>query len=500
MAYAATFSIAGRCPRTGMLGVAVASRFLAVGALVPHARGGVGALATQALVNPLYGLDGLELLAGGLPPEQVLDRLLAGDAGRAFRQVGLVDAQGRSAAHTGDQAVPWAGHRTGPGFACQGNMLTGPQVVDAMAAAFAAGAPQALPERLLRALAAGEAAGGDKRGKQAAALLVVDTEAYPAVSLRVDDHPEPVAELQRLWELSRIAAAYRRLLPTRSNPAGVTDPAAIQAVREEISRELAGYRAGDRPEERVRAEFTRQAASLNRSPVFHMAGTLAALVEMLPAAPDQRWLEVACGPGIISRALAPRVAEVVGVDLTPAMVELARREAAAAGVGNARFQVADATALPFPAASFAGAVTRFSLHHIPNPAACVAEMARVVVPGGYVAIADHLTAADAAEAAWHQQVERLRDPSHHQCLTADQIRGLAASAGLQLVSAQVEPLVIDYEEWLTRGSGGAANRSTIAALLAQRPEAGCFRVRPGADGRPLLHLLLGRFLFRQELA
>src|SRR6478735_1318334 len=157
------------------------------------------------------------------------------------------------------------------------------------------------------------------------------------------------------------------------------------------------------------------------------ADTLGRLVDLIPAAAGARWLDVACGPGLVARGLAPRVGEVHGVDMTPAMVDVARREAAAERLSNAVFSVGDATALDFADATFDGAVTRFSLHHIPLPGRVVAEMARVVRPGGAVIVADHVTSADAGEAAWHQEIERLRDPSHWR---ASHPRGCAPSARL----------------------------------------------------------------------
>lgn len=250
------------------------------------------------------------------------------------------------------------------------------------------------------------------------------------------------------------------------------------------------------PEQRVVEEFTHQAAAFNKSPVMNMAQTLDDLVAMLPVAPEQRWLEVACGPGIVTRALAPRVGEVVGVDLTPAMVELAQREAADAGVHNARFVVGDATALPWPAGEFAGAVTRFSLHHMPEPERALAEMVRVVKPGGWVAVADHLSAEDPDTARWHQELERLRDPSHQNCLTPAQLRALAAELGLTPEVQYIAPMIIDYGEWLNRGSGGAANQERTQALLASRPQDASFAVT-GEPGARRLHLTLGRFLWRK---
>ena len=253
----------------------------------------------------------------------------------------------------------------------------------------------------------------------------------------------------------------------------------------------------DRPDERLVAEFTHQAESFNKSPVMNMQQTTGSLIALLPLAPGQRWLEVASGPGILSRALAPQVASVTGVDLTPAMVALAGREAA--GLANLNFQVGDATALPLAAGSFDGAVTRFSLHHMPEPGRCVAEMARVVGPGGWVAVADHLTSEDSATAAWHQDIERLRDPSHVLCLTPPALRRMAAAAGLKPVAEHVEPLIIDYDEWIGRGSGGPANRARIEAALSARPHDACFAVQPGPSGRRL-QLTFGRFLWRKATA
>ena len=205
----ATFSIVAIDPATGELGVAVASKFLAVGAVVPWARAGVGAVATQSYANVSYGPIGLELMAAGQSAGETLARLLADDPDQELRQVGVVDARGQAATFTGEGCHAWAGGRTGPGYAVQGNILTGPEVVDAMARAFET-AEGPLAARLLAALAAGDAAGGDRRGKQSAALLVVKerggyggyTDRF--IDLRVDDHPEPVAELQRLYGIWRL--------------------------------------------------------------------------------------------------------------------------------------------------------------------------------------------------------------------------------------------------------------------------------------------------------
>lgn len=206
-----TFSIVACDPRTGELGVAVASKFLAVGAVVPWARAGVGAVATQAFANTGYGPRGLELLDGGLDPNATVERLLADDLDDEVpsRQVGIVDALGRSATYTGPSCHAWAGGRTAHTYACQGNILTGPAVVDALAATFE-NASGDLAERLIAALAAGQQAGGDRRGQQSAALLVVrERGGYGGrndryIDLRVDDHRQPVDELRRLLQQWRI--------------------------------------------------------------------------------------------------------------------------------------------------------------------------------------------------------------------------------------------------------------------------------------------------------
>jgi uncharacterized Ntn-hydrolase superfamily protein len=224
-----TWSIVAR-DASGALGVAVASRFFAVGALCPHARANVGALSTQALCNPLYAPAALDLMAQGVPPAEVTKRVIADDAGRDHRQLHMIDAQGRVAAHTGSACIDWCGHRAGPDYSVAGNMLTGAAVIDATAASYEAHADLPFAERLIAALAAGEAAGGDKRGKQAAALLIYTTERYPILDIRVDDHAEPIAELTRLYakSLERFQA-FVACLPKDGDPAGVTDRNEIEA-------------------------------------------------------------------------------------------------------------------------------------------------------------------------------------------------------------------------------------------------------------------------------
>lgn len=201
-----TFSIVGADPRTGEVGVAVASRFLAVGSVVPFAQAGVGAVATQSYANTTYGPRGLELLRRGLDPQAVVQRLVRDDPQRNLRQVGIVDARGRSATYTGSECIRWAGGIAGANFAAQGNILTGEAVIKAMVEAFQ-NTQGELALKLMAALEAGERAGGDARGKQSAAILVARKNGgYGGfddryVDLRVDDHPEPVRELRRLLTL-----------------------------------------------------------------------------------------------------------------------------------------------------------------------------------------------------------------------------------------------------------------------------------------------------------
>jgi uncharacterized Ntn-hydrolase superfamily protein len=200
----ATYSIAACDLEARQWGVAVQSKFLAVGSLCPFAEPEVGAIATQSFVNPRYGPDGLALLRGGLAAEEVVERLTAADAGRAQRQLGVVDGQGRAATFTGDECFDWAGGRTGDGYAAQGNILVSQATVDGLADTFELAAGQPLAHRLLACLDAAQAAGGDSRGQQSASLLVVEKDAGYAglsdivVDLRVDDHERPLEELRRI--------------------------------------------------------------------------------------------------------------------------------------------------------------------------------------------------------------------------------------------------------------------------------------------------------------
>ena len=224
-----TWSIVAR-DVSGAFGVAVASKFFAVGSLCPYAQSHVGALATQALVNPLLAAPALAGMAQHQNPEALLAALLAADSGSANRQFHMVDDLGRGAAHTGASCIDWCGHTLRDGFSVAGNMLAGPQVIEATADSYATHTHLPFAERLLTALAAGEAAGGDKRGKQAAALLVYSGQDYPALDLRVDDHPEPQLELRRLYDVSlQRFQPFVECLPSRENPAGIVDRSVIEA-------------------------------------------------------------------------------------------------------------------------------------------------------------------------------------------------------------------------------------------------------------------------------
>jgi uncharacterized Ntn-hydrolase superfamily protein len=232
-----TWSIIARDKVSGAFGIAVATRFFAVGARVPFIAAGIGAVATQALVNPFYGTDGLALLRDGRSADDVVAMLIAADAGRDYRQVHVMDAAGRVAAHTGTACIDWCGHLAGDGFSVAGNMLAGKAVIEDTAAAYLANIAAPFPQRLIAAMHAGEAAGGDKRGKQSAALLIHGEEAWSDLDLRVDDHPDPLAELDRLEQMSRTHwMVFRRFLPSHRDRVGVTDRGVIEAAILEAQR------------------------------------------------------------------------------------------------------------------------------------------------------------------------------------------------------------------------------------------------------------------------
>src|SRR5271169_1689289 len=235
-----TWSIIARDNATGQIGIAVATRFFAVGARVPHIAPRIGGIATQALVNPYYGIDGLRLLREGRAPRDIIETLIAADAGHPSRQIHIMDASGRIAAHTGKDCVDWCGHIEDNGFSIAGNMLAGGRVLDDTAKAYIASESLPLARRLIAAMRAGEAAGGDKRGKQSAALLIYGEEEWSDLDLRVDDHADPLTELERLEAVSRERwVHFRKYLPSRKNPAGITDRKIIDAG---IEAAIAGER------------------------------------------------------------------------------------------------------------------------------------------------------------------------------------------------------------------------------------------------------------------
>jgi uncharacterized Ntn-hydrolase superfamily protein len=225
-----TWSIIAKDNVTGQIGIAVATKFFAVGSRVPHIAAGIGGIATQALVNPYYGIDGVKLLREGREPRDIIETLIAKDTGHASRQLHILDANGRIAAYTGKDCVDWCGHLQGDGFSIAGNMLAGPRVLDDTAKAYLASISTPFAQRLIAAMRAGELAGGDKRGKQSAALLIYGEEEWSDLDLRVDDHADPLDELARLEAVSRERwVHFRKYLPSRKNPAGITDRAVIDA-------------------------------------------------------------------------------------------------------------------------------------------------------------------------------------------------------------------------------------------------------------------------------
>ena len=233
-----TWSIIAREPETGVMGLALATRFFAAGALVPHSAPDAGFVATQALVNPTYGPRGLDMLRAGRSPEDVVTALADPDEGRAARQVHVLGLDGRTAAYTGAGCVDWAGSRSEQDLTVAGNMLAGPAVVEASFEAFRANEGLPLVERLIAAMRAGEAAGGDKRGRQSACLVIQDARPYRWLDLRVDDHPDPLAELDRLHKVAgERFLAFRHAFPTADRPWGIWDRGEVEAmIAEKLGR------------------------------------------------------------------------------------------------------------------------------------------------------------------------------------------------------------------------------------------------------------------------
>ena len=226
-----TWSIVARDPDTGHLGVAISTCNFAVGALCPNLRWGVGALSSQSYSSPLAGERMLDGLAAALSADAAMTAALKDDDGRDWRQIHGVDRHGESFAYTGSSCVDWCGDWTAAGVSVAGNMLAGPAVVADTACCWTAGTQMPFADRLLSALEAGQAAGGDKRGKQSAAIIVIAGEAHPEIDLRVDDHPEPLVELRRLFTVYEVERRpFLVTMPTRAQPSGITDPAARQAA------------------------------------------------------------------------------------------------------------------------------------------------------------------------------------------------------------------------------------------------------------------------------
>ena len=228
-----TWSIIFHERDSGRIAIAVATKFFAVGARVPHIEPTKGAVCTQALLNPLYGPDGLKLIRAGVGAADIVRLLTAPDAGRDHRQLHVLGPDGRFAAHTGAECVPWCGHWIGDDFSVAGNMLAGPQVVSETVRYFRENDAMPLPRRLIGALKAGEKVGGDKRGKQSAALVIYGKDETSELDLRVDDHVEPLLELARLEAAShQLWTSFRTFLATRQDPAGVYDRSVINAAVE----------------------------------------------------------------------------------------------------------------------------------------------------------------------------------------------------------------------------------------------------------------------------
>lgn len=232
-----TYSIVARDTETGQIGIAVASRFFACGSLVPHVAA-TAAVASQAFVNPLWGVEGLPRLLGGEAAADVIADFIARDAGQSIRQAHMIDQSGQIAQHTGADCVPWAGHTSAKNVSVAGNMLAGPEVIAETLSAYQSAMDHPFVDRLLIAMQAGEEAGGDKRGKQAAGLLIHSGQPYPALDLRVDDHADPLSELRRLKAVSEERLKFFSMgLATTENFSGMTDRTPIDtAIAEDEAR------------------------------------------------------------------------------------------------------------------------------------------------------------------------------------------------------------------------------------------------------------------------
>lgn len=230
-----TWSIVAKDLKTGAIGIAVTTCAFAVGARVPFGAARIGAVATQSFVNPLYGIDGLSLLKEGYSAEEVLALVTAADPGKALRQAHVIDRDGRTAAFTGDECVPWCGSVSAPLVSVAGNMLANASVVEDTLATYLAQSTLDFDDRLIAALEAGQRAGGDKRGKQSAAIRIWTSDEYPAIDIRVDDHAEPLIELRRLWRVAHQRyVPFQAAGPSRVLPGGVLD-------RTELDRACTAY-------------------------------------------------------------------------------------------------------------------------------------------------------------------------------------------------------------------------------------------------------------------
>ena len=219
-----TFSITAKCEKTAQFGIAISTKVPAVGSLCTYAKAGVGAIASQSFVNPYIGINGLKYLEENLSAQEVLDRVLQEDPVPELRQFSIVDRKGRAVAYTGKKCDTWNGHLTGENYAVAGNMLVSEATIEAMEKSFKQNRNLDFADRLLESLLAGQQAGGDKRGKQSAAIYIVHKEAYPFVDLRVDEHKNPVVELKRVYQVAQKELfPFARMLPTTENPAGTFD-------------------------------------------------------------------------------------------------------------------------------------------------------------------------------------------------------------------------------------------------------------------------------------